>query len=110
MFDKANNWESENLDIFAITNAFRDYETNRLIQDDTKNLIFVVAACLIYMIIHQKSIFLAVFSLFNIFMSIPIALFIYKKVLGINYFSSLHLSVVIIIVGIGCDDIFVFHD
>jgi protein dispatched 1 len=42
--------------------------------------------------------------------SIPISLFIYKYILGISYFCSLHIFVVIIIMGIGADDIFVFHD
>ena len=43
-------------------------------------------------------------------MSIPISLIIYKGILGINYFCSLHIFVIIIIIGIGADDIFVFHD
>jgi len=59
---------------------------------------------------HTESFFLALISLLNIFMSIPVTLVIYTYVVGVTYFSSLHLSVVIIIVGIGSDDIFVFHD
>ena len=49
-------------------------------------------------------------SLLNIFMSIPIALVIYTYVARVTYFSTLHISVFIIIIGIGSDDIFVFHD
>jgi hypothetical protein len=62
------------------------------------------------MIIHTKSFFLAVASLINIMMAIPIALCVYTYFFGVSYFSSIHLSVIIIIVGIGADDIFVFHD
>lgn len=60
--------------------------------------------------IHLRSVFLGLISLFNMFMTVPITLIIYKKVLLVSYFSSIHLSVVIIIVGIGCDDIFIFHE
>jgi protein dispatched 1 len=43
-------------------------------------------------------------------MSIPITMVIYRGILGIDYFCSLHVGVVIIIMGIGADDIFVFDD
>jgi len=62
------------------------------------------------MTIHTGSLFLSFVSLINVFMSVPMTLVIYTYVVGVYYFSSLHLSVVIIIVGIGSDDIFVFHD
>jgi hypothetical protein len=58
----------------------------------------------------MKSVFLAIVSLSNIIMSIPITMVIYHYVMQINYFSNPHLSVLIIIIGIGADDIFVFHD
>ena len=43
-------------------------------------------------------------------MSIPISLVIFRRGLKIDYFCPLHLFVVIIIMGIGADDVFVFHD
>lgn len=58
----------------------------------------------------MKSIFLGVFSLCNIMMSIPIAMIIYHYIMQITYFSNPHLSIIIVIIGIGADDIFVFHD
>lgn len=89
---------------------FQNTETNRLINDDIKNIGYVFVMCLAYMIFHTKSIFLATVSLLNVMMSVPISLFIYKEIFGVQYFSNLHFSIVIIIVGIGSDDIFVFHD
>lgn len=62
------------------------------------------------MVVHTKSVFLAVVSLANVVMCVPISLFIYSELFKIDYFSSMHLSVIIIIVGIGSDDVFVFHD
>lgn len=71
---------------------------------------YVLIACLTYMTFHTGSLFLGFVSLINVFMSVPVALVIYSYIIGVPYFSSLHLSIVIIIVGIGSDDIFVFHD
>lgn len=110
MFDLSQNWQSENLEVIAFSTTFRDRESNRLIQEDIKKVGFVLIACLIYTMIHLKSIFLGLISLFNMFMTVPITMLIYKKILQISYFSSIHLSIVIIIVGIGCDDIFIFHE
>ena len=42
--------------------------------------------------------------------SIPISMFIFRYVLRVTYFSLLHVLIVIIILGIGSDNIFVFHD
>ena len=42
--------------------------------------------------------------------SIPISIFIFSYVLKVTYFSLLHVLIVIIILGIGSDNIFVFHD
>ena len=67
-------------------------------------------ACLAYMSFHMKSMFLAFVSLTNIMMSIPITMIIYNYLMKIYYFSNPHLSIIIIIIGIGADDIFVFHD
>ena len=63
-----------------------------------------------YMCFHMKSIFLALISLSNIMMSIPITMVVYHYVMKITYFSNPHLSIIIVIIGIGADDIIVFHD
>jgi len=58
----------------------------------------------------MKSFFLASLSLFNIVMSLPVALVIYRFVFGVTYFSSIHITILIVVVGIGADDVLVFHD
>ena len=62
------------------------------------------------MIYHTNSVFLGIMSLMNIIMSVPINLIIYNYVLDVKYFSSIHIAALLIIIGIGADDIFVFHD
>ena len=78
--------------------------------EDFSRIVYVFLACLIYMIIHTRSFFLAIVSLANVVMCVPISLYIYYEFFKIDYFSTMHLSVIIIIVGVGADDIFVFHD
>jgi len=69
-------------------------------------------ACFIwvYLSYYLRSLFLGTACILQIMMSIPLSLFIYRYILGISYFCSLHIFVVIIIMGIGADDIFVFND
>jgi len=71
---------------------------------------YVGFVCFLYIVYHTKSYFLGFFSLVNIAMSIPISLILFTYVLKITYFSAIHIMALLIIVGIGADDIFVFHD
>ena len=58
----------------------------------------------------MKSVFLSTVGIMIVCMGVPVSLFIYKEIFGITYFSNIHVSVIVIIIGIGADDIFVFHD
>lgn len=64
----------------------------------------------IYVSWTQGSLFLGTVSTIQIGMSLPISLMIFKKILGINYYCLLHVFVNIIIMGIGVDNVFVFHE
>ena len=59
---------------------------------------------------YMKSVFLSTVGIMIVCMGVPVSLFIYKEIFGITYFSNIHVSVIVIIIGIGADDIFVFHD
>lgn len=73
-------------------------------------LIGTMVSSILYMTFHMKSFFLAFFSIINLFFSIPVTLCIFHYIFGVTYFSVIHLSVLIIVIGIGADDVFVFHD
>ena len=62
------------------------------------------------MSVYMRSIFLSTVGIMVVCMGIPVSLFIYKQILGVTYFSNIHVAVIVIIIGIGADDIFVFHD
>ena len=81
-----------------------------LIYEDVWMLLGTMIASILYMMIHMKSLYLAFFAVINLFFAIPVTLCIYTYVAGVDYFSTIHLSVVIVVIGIGADDVFVFHD
>lgn len=63
-----------------------------------------------YVTLHLKSIFLSTISMINIAISIPMGLVIYKIFLRIPFFCLLHILVVLIVLGIGADNTFLFND
>lgn len=71
-------------------------------------------ACLIfiwlYVTLHLQSLFLSTISMLNIAASIPMGLIIYKTFLHIPFFSLLHIVVLLIVMGIGADNTFLFND
>lgn len=104
------NFDSDEIEVVATSNRFTNNETKRLLFEDMKYVGIVVCFCIAYMTFHSGSFFIAVCSLINVTMSIPVAMVIFNLVLRVSYFASLHIAVLVVIIGIGSDDIFVFHD
>jgi len=69
-----------------------------------------VAFVLLYLGVHTTSPFLGLTGMFQILISLPTAIFIYRIVLGIDFFQALHALAIFVILGIGADNIFVFID
>ena len=103
-------FHSHEIEVVAFTWPFQEKETKRLLFEDMKYVGIVVLFCIAYMAFHSGSLFIAFCSLINVAMSIPVAMVLFNLVLRVHYFSSLHIAVLVVIVGIGSDDIFVFHD
>ena len=102
--------ESEYIDVVAM-NWFGFYEIKlQYIKEDLSYMSATMVSTIFYMTFHMKSFFLAFTSIINLFFAIPVTLCIYTYILGINYFSVIHVAVLIVIIGIGADDVFVFHD
>ena len=102
--------ESSNLETIAFSWFYQGRERILVANADFYYVAWMFVACLCYMCFHMESVFLAFVSLLHVAMSIPVALVIYRYVLGITYWSNPHVSVLIVIIGVGADDIFVFHD
>jgi len=102
--------ESEEVDVVALNwYGFSEIQL-AYIYEDMYMLIGTATASILYMTIHMKSFYLAFFSVINLFFSIPVTLCIYTYIVGVKYFSAIHVSIIIIVIGIGADDVFVFHD
>jgi len=104
------NGKSSNLETVAFSWFYQKKERVNVANDDYDYFAMMVLACMGYMVFHMDSLFLAFISIFNVIMSIPITMVIYRYALGVTYFSNPHMSIIIVIIGIGADDIFVFHD
>lgn len=63
-----------------------------------------------YMTFHTGSFFVSSVELLQILCSMPLALLFYKLVYGIDFFQTLHSLSIFIILGIGCDAVFIFVD
>jgi len=101
---------SEFIDVVAM-NWYGFYEIKlQYVYEDMSMLLLTMTACIFYMTIHMKSFFLASLSMLNLFFAIPVTLWIYTYIVGVKYFSTIHVSVLIVVIGIGADDVFVFHD
>ena len=59
---------------------------------------------------HTGSIWLTAWGIFSIVSSFNITILIYRIVFDYRYFGTFHVLSIFIILGIGCDDIFIFMD
>ena len=96
VFQKSIKFESDLIEAIAFSISYQGEETSRLMNADLKFVGFVLMVCFCYMVFHLKSVFLAFFSLCNIFMSIPLTLCIYTYICRVDYFLSIHLSCILI--------------
>lgn len=48
--------------------------------------------------------------MFGIIMSFPLTLFVYRLILQVDYYNSIHVMIIFVVLGIAADDIFIFID
>lgn len=82
---------------------------NILMMDGLKAIISFVSV-FFYLRLMIGSWFLAVVGMLQIFLSLPLAWFVFSFVLKIKYFSTLNVLCIFIVAAIGADDIFIFMD
>ena len=81
-----------------------------LLWQDASFIGFAIAAVFVVLIIHLRSLFMAVASLLLIMLSFPVTSLIIEYVFRMSYYQYLHAMLVFIVLGIATDDIFVFVD
>lgn len=71
-----------------------------------------VAMTLIFLCLleHFRSLFLAITALLQVLAPFPLAMFLYRNILGIRLFGGMHVLGMFLVLGIGVDDCFLFFD
>jgi len=85
-------------------------EFPRMLESDQLLLALTVLFVGVCMRLHVGSLFITVTGMLAILFSIPVSLFIYSGILGIEYFTNIHIVTVFLILGVGADGVFVFVD
>eukprot|EP00210_Caulerpa_lentillifera_P002615 g2502.t1 len=102
--------ERGNLEVILYNEELLEREIDRIVMFDFMWATLSIISVWFYMLFHLGSVFLSIVGIFEIFISFPVALFLYSPVFQIEFFSEINILVVFILLGIGADDIFVFTD
>lgn len=89
---------------------FAEEQTKEYLIGDGKKILGMFFTCFVFLMLYTQSAFLASVSILNVIMSIPVTLYIYKRILRIDYFSSIHVPFIFITVCFGSNYILVFHN
>lgn len=80
-----------------------------LVEDSLKAMVSIVFVYL-YMNFHLRSCLLSLVGISIIILSFPITVIINSYIFQVKYFGALQICIIYIVLGIGCDDIFVLYD
>ena len=90
--------------------AFATWLGFRVMWSDMSLALLSLCFIYIFICIHSRSLLLGTLGTLEIFCSFPLALSIYRFVLGVRLFGVMHIIGIYVILGIGCDDLFVLLD
>ena len=88
----------------------RQRDSARVISSDLAWAIGSIAAVWLYAVLNTASVFVATVGMFEILVSFPIAIMIYRWIFRIEYVGSIQALSIFICLGIGADDVFVYWD
>ena len=80
------------------------------VANDMNMAMFSILFVWFWIVVHTGSFFIGSLGMLQIFLSLPVSLFLYRVVLRIDYFETLQALAVFVILGVGADDIFVMVD
>jgi len=99
--------------VLTVTWQF-DYLLNKKSSDmlaaDTMKVLIAIVFVLCVITLHLRSAFLGALGLLQVLLSFPIGFNVYRILLGIELFGGLSSAGLILIVGIGIDDVAIFSD
>jgi len=85
-------------------------EFDRIVNADLMWVFGSVLFVYMYILFHTQSAWLASMGMLQIFLSLPIAFFVYRVIGQIDYFVQLHILTIYLVLGVGADNVFCFCD
>ena len=90
--------------------AMMSQEFSRILGEDFLAPIASVVVVITWILVHTGSVFVGGLGMLQILLSIPFSFAFYKFVLGIPFFSQMHILTIFLVLGVGADDVFVLND
>ncbi|KAJ3424454.1 sterol-sensing domain [Anaeramoeba flamelloides] len=108
--DLAEETNTDNFEILYLGSGITMKAINDLIMHDTMLINISLALVYFYTFFHTKTIILTLLGIFHVMLSLPMSYFFYTAILGVEWFSMLNFLSLFVVLGIGCDDIFIMLD
>ena len=83
---------------------------NTKLESDALYVGLGAAVAIFIIVLYTGSIFITLMTIINIAMSLIVAYFVYRVVLQLAFFSFVNVLAIVLLIGIGADDTFVFID
>lgn len=93
------------MEFFLKYDLFGDY-----LQSDAIYLALGTGMAILIIVLYTKSLFVTIMTILNIGMSVVIAYFVYKVVFQLPFTPFVNILALVLLIGIGADDTFVFID
>ena len=102
--------ETDTMDVEWFAWAMMSKEFSRILGEDFLAPIASIGVVITWILIHTGSVFVGGLGMLQILLSIPFSFAFYKFVLGIPFFSQMHILTIFLVLGVGADDVFVLND
>merc|ERR1711871_1726168 len=102
--------ETDDMDVEWFAWAMMSQEFSRILGEDFLAPIASVVVVITWILVHTGSVFVGSLGMLQILLSIPFSFAFYKFVLGIPFFSQMHILTIFLVLGVGADDVFVLND
>ncbi|KAJ3439580.1 sterol-sensing domain [Anaeramoeba flamelloides] len=108
--DMSDTYESDDFEILFLGTGVTMYALNTLITHDVILVVFSIVMVYGYTLFHTKSVMLASLGILHVVISLGMSFFFYVAILRVQWFTMLTFLSLFVILGIGCDDIFIMLD
>jgi hypothetical protein len=109
-FNEVIELESDRLKVVGFSEEARGRLLDESLLRDLALVGFVIISALVVITVQSGSLFIGLVGTLEVVLAIPVAIFFYTTVFGNTYFGILNVLSFFLLVGIGCDDVFVLAD